>query len=105
MVTTQRPESGILPPVVPYKSFSSKNLITVAEPPTHSGTKLQKSAKNQTKKIVKLIIHTNAYNSLTNYEYRVTKMTGNSNTIYVKMLKFAWKISEIASSEFIFDGF
>ena len=39
MVTTQRPESGILPPVVPYKSFSSKNLITVAEPPTvHSAS-------------------------------------------------------------------
>ena len=54
---------------------------------------------------MKLIVHTNAYKSLTNYEYQVTKMTGNSNTIYVKMLKFAWKISEIASSEFIFDGF
>lgn len=45
MVTTQRPESGILPPVVPYKSFSSKNLITVAEPPTaHSASTVSAAA-------------------------------------------------------------
>ena len=50
-----------------------------------------------------MIDHTNAYNSLTNFEYQVNKMTGNGN--YVKMLKFAWKIREIASGEFIFGGF
>ena len=52
---------------------------------------------------MKLIDDTNAYNSLTNFEYQVNKMTVNNN--YVKMLKFAWKIREIASGEFIFGGF
>ena len=40
---------------------------------------------------MKLIDHTNAYNSLTNFEYQVDEMTGNGN--HVKMLKFAWKNS------------
>ena len=52
---------------------------------------------------MKLIYHTNAYNSLTNFEYQVNKMNGNIN--YVKMLKFASKIREITSGEFIFGGF
>ena len=52
---------------------------------------------------MKLIYHTNAYNSLTNFEYQVKKMNENLN--YVKMLKFASKIREITSGEFIFGGF
>ena len=52
---------------------------------------------------MKLIYHTNAYYSLTNFEYQVNKMNGNIN--YVKMLKFASKIREITSGEFIFGRF
>ena len=47
--------------------------------------------KIKPKKLVKLIDHTNVYNSLTNFEYQVNKMTVNNNS--VKMLKFAWKNS------------
>ena len=36
---------------------------------SHSGTNQQKSAKNQVRKFVKLTDHTNAYNSLTNFDY------------------------------------
>ena len=45
---------------------------------------------------MKLIDHTNAQNSLTNFEYQVNEMTGNGN--YVTMLKFLLgKIREITS--------
>ena len=52
---------------------------------------------------MKLIDHTNTHDSLTNFEYQVNKMNGNIN--YVKILKFASKIREITSGEFIFGGF
>ena len=44
-ILAKRPESGILPPVVPYKSFSSKNLISspnIAES-SHSEPAVRKS--------------------------------------------------------------
>ena len=43
----------------------------------HSGTKLQKSAKNL--EFVKLIDLTYVCNSLTHFEYEVNKLTGNGN--------------------------
>ena len=52
---------------------------------------------------MKLIYHTNAYNSLTNFEYQVNKMNGNLN--YVKMLKFASKTREITSGNLFLAGF
>ena len=42
-----------------------------------------------TKKIVKLNYHTNAYNSLTNFEYEVNETTGNGNC--ENLLNLAWK--------------
>jgi len=46
---------------------------------------------------VKLTGYTNAYNSLTNFEYEVNELTGNGN--YVNLLKLAGeKNREITSS-------
>jgi len=46
---------------------------------------------------VKLTGYTNAYNSLTNFEYEVNELTGNGN--YVNLLKLAGKKNrEITSS-------
>ena len=47
--------------------------------------------KIKPKKLVKLIDHTNVYNSLTNFEYQVNEITGNGN--FVKLLKFTRKNS------------
>ena len=33
------------------------------------------------KKVVKVIAHTSAYSSLTNFEYEVNEMTGNGNNV------------------------
>ena len=51
----------------------------------HNETKLQKSAKNPVKKIVKLTGHNNAHNNLTNFEYQGNETTGNGN--YWNLLK------------------
>jgi len=46
---------------------------------------------------VKLTGYTNAYNSLTNFEYEVNELTGNG--IYVNLLELPWKKNrEITSS-------
>ena len=52
---------------------------------------------------MKLIDVSNAYSSLTNFEYAVNEMTGNGN--YVNMLNFDGKICEVSSGELIFGGF
>ena len=51
----------------------------------------KKLAKNLVQKFVKLMDHTYAFNSLTNFEYEANAMTGNKN--YVNMLKLTRKNS------------
>ena len=58
----------------------------------HRGAKLQKSAKNYTKKNVKLTDHTYTCNSLTNFDLNQSiEITRNRND--AKLLKLAWKNS------------
>ena len=52
---------------------------------------------------MKLIDVSNAYSSLTNFEYEVNEMTGNGK--YVNVLNFDGKVCEISSGELIFGGF
>ena len=53
---------------------------------------------------MKLTGYTNAYNSLTNFEFEVNELTGNGN--YVNLLKLAGKKNrEITSSQLFFGGF
>ena len=54
---------------------------------------------------MKLTGYTNAYNSLTNFEYEVNELTGNGNYVNL-LLKLAGKKNrEITSSQLIFGGF
>ena len=55
---------------------------------SHSEIKFQKSAKNLTKKFVKLTDHNYACNSLTKWS-EWNKMAGNGH--YVNLLKLAWE--------------
>ena len=75
---------------IPGSNFSRHTTTspTTAGSTGHSGTKLQKSAKNKTKKTREIDW---SYNSLTNFEYQVNEITGNGN--FVKMLKFTRKNS------------
>ena len=63
----------------------------------HSWSKLQKICQ----KFVKLTLHT--YSCFTNFENEAHAMAGNGND--VNLLKLAWKIRKITSSELIFGGF
>ena len=54
------------------------------------GTNCKNPPKNRQKKIVKLIHHNIAHNSLTNFEYEAMKLAGNGN--YENLLKLIeWK--------------
>ena len=62
----------------------------IAQALPHSWAKLQKPAKNEIQKFVKLMDHTRACNDLTSFECEA-QAPGNGS--YVSLQKLAWKNS------------
>ena len=87
----------------PPGSTTNSTPATAGLAPPDGGTKLQKPNKNYIEKFAKLIDHTNACNTLTNFKYESNEMTGSGNS--VNLLNLLFKICVITSGEFIFGGF